>query len=116
MSALTAAAMPNWSEEAPSEAVSLAVSVVLAQDQRTFLTLLVRQRDQDAGHGNAGKKRLGAVQRIQHPHELGVFAHRRVLLAGDTVIGVGALDKFSQPTLGLAVGLRDRAAVKLDFD
>ncbi len=76
----------------------------------------MRPRDQDAGHGNAGKKRLGAVQRIQHPHELGVFAHRGVLLAGDTVIGVGALDKLSQTTLGLAVGLRDRAAVRLDID
>ena len=76
----------------------------------------MHQRDQDSERGDPGEERLGPVQRIQHPDELGVFLHRRVLLTGNTVIRIGLLDELAQDAFGVPVDRRDGAAVGLDLD
>jgi hypothetical protein len=76
----------------------------------------VGQGDQRAEQRPAGDERLGAVDRVEHPHELGVQPLAAVLLAEDAVGGVGRGDQLAHGGLGLPVGDGDRAVVGLGVD
>ena len=78
-------------------------------DQAEHRPAPTRQRDQRAEQRPAGDERLGAVDRVEHPDELGVGPHGPVLLAQDAVLRVGRLDQLAHPRLGLAVGDGHRA-------
>ena len=76
----------------------------------------MRERDQRAEQRPAGDERLGAVDRIEHPDELGVDPVVAMLLAEDAVVGMGGGDQLAHRRLGLAIGDGDRAVVRLGLD
>ena len=74
------------------------------------------QGDQGAEQRAADDERLGAVDRIEVPDELGVQALARELLAVDAVVRIGRADRVAQHLLGLAIGDGHRAGVGLALD
>ena len=77
---------------------------------------LLQQRDQGAEGRPPRDERFGAVDRIEDPHELGVAAVGAMLLADDAVRRIALADQLADRRLGLAVGERDRALVRLGLD
>ena len=74
------------------------------------------QRDQRAEQRTPDHERLGAIDRIEPPHELGIQALAGELLAVDAVLRIGRADQRAQDLLGLAIGDRHRAGVGLALD
>ena len=74
------------------------------------------QRNQGAEQRHAADKGFGAVDRVEHPDELGIGALAAVFLANDAVIGKARLDQLPHRRLGGAVGGGDRAEVGLVVD
>ena len=77
---------------------------------------VTQQADQGAEGGPADDESLGAVDRIEAPHQLGLAMLAGELLALDAVVGKPRPDQVAHDALGLAIGDRDRALVGLVVD
>ena len=76
----------------------------------------VQQRDQRAEGGQPRDEGLGAVDRVQHPHVLGVRPLRAELLADDAVLRPAGGDQLAHGRLRRPIGDGDRAGVGLRLD
>ena len=74
------------------------------------------QRDQRPEQRHARDEGFRAVDRVEHPDELGILALAAEFLADDAVIGKPGRDQPPHRRLGLAVGNRDRRQVGFVVD
>ena len=72
--------------------------------------------DQRAEQRAPADERLGAVDRVEVPDQLGIRALAAELLALDAVVGIARADQLAHRALGLAIGDRHRAGVGLALD
>ena len=75
-----------------------------AEDRRS----VAHEPDEGAPDRHSGDERFGAVDRVEHPDELGIGALVAVFLADNAVLRKVALDQRAHRVLGGAVGGRHR--------
>ncbi len=71
------------------------------------------ERDQRAEQRDAADKGFGAVDRVEHPNELGVLAHPAIFLADNPVRREPRFDQLPHRRLGRAIGNGDRRQIGL---
>ena len=77
---------------------------------------LVEEGDECAPKRDAGDERLGAVDGIEHPDELGVGVLGAKFFADDAVGGEFCGNEPAQEFFGAAIGGRDRGGIGFGFD
>ncbi len=77
---------------------------------------LVQEGDQRTEERRGGRERARAIDRIEHPDELGVGALGAEFFAEQAVVGELRLDHAPHQLLGAAVGGGDGREVALEFD
>jgi hypothetical protein len=77
---------------------------------------LVEEPNEGPKEGDARHKGFGAIDRVEHPHKLGVGPFGPELLTHDAVPGIPLVDQAPHDLLGAPVRRRDRGMVLLQLD
>ena len=85
-------------------------------DDSDYRDALMQQCDEGAKYRQAGDKRCGAVDRVEHPDIFGIGVLRAVLLPEDAVRRKLRLDHGAQSALDALVGIGDITRIRLQFD
>ena len=86
---------------------SMGGAVMLRVAHAEYRGTVMHQRDQRAPDRKAGDERFGAVDRIEHPDVIGIFALVAEFLADDAMLRKAGIDHPAHHRLGGAVGFGD---------